>query len=226
MLKFGGNMTTEQLISMPLISLYDEQMLGIVTNVYVYRNKIIALLIVDDDNYDEYVLFTKDLYSIGANAAIVTNSTKLYLLQSIELSLNKYLCPLGHMCVSLDGNIYSRLTNISFDTKYNITSVSCANQQYTDMCFWHNLCIVGKTKHKHLYKPKTKIFNTSDTRIVQTTTTPPLQNISMLIGKHTTEHITSNNGEILVRKNTKITPSIVAKLGSVGKLKELQLHSN
>ena len=218
-------MTTEQLISMPLISLYDEQMLGIITNVYVYHNKIVALLIVDDDNYDEYILFTKDIYSVGANAVIVTNSTKLYLQQGIELLLNKYICPIGHMCVSLDGNVYSRLTNISFDTKYNITSINCDNQQFTNMCFWNNLCIVGNTKPKHLYKHKTKIIDSSDTRIVQTTTTTPLQSISMLIGKHTTEHITSANGEILVHKNTKITPSIVAKLGSVGKLKELQLHS-
>ena len=228
-------MTTQDIISLPVISIYDQKILGVVTNVYVYRKRIIALLVVDENNYDEFILFTKNIYKQGAKAIIVTTATKLQLKDSIQYLLNKYCLPLGNLAFDINGNEISTLANIVFDNNFKITSVQCNDKEYNkDIIVFKTNCTILNTYCKQIKISHEKIFDKSAenkdivVKVQTKKSANPKLNIplSLLVGKTCTKNILAPNGEIILKKDTRITSSIVAKLSGLGKLNELLLNSN
>lgn len=228
-------MTTQDIISLPVISIYDQKIIGIVTNVYVYRKRIIALLVVDENNYDEYILFTKKIYRKGTKAIIVTTTARLQLKDSIQYLLNKYCLPLGNLAFDINGNDISTLANIMFDNHFKVTSVQCNNVEYNkDIIAFKTNCTILNTYRKQIKISHEKIFDennqTNDMIVkVQTKKSANLKlntPLSLLVGKTCTKNILAPNGEVILKKDTKITSSIVAKLSGLGKLNELLLNSN
>ncbi|MBR4745188.1 MAG: hypothetical protein IK070_00565 [Clostridia bacterium] len=228
-------MTTQDIISLPVISIYDQKILGVVTNVYVYRKRIIALLVVDENNYDEFILFTKNIYKQGAKAIIVTTATKLQLKDSIQYLLDKYCLPLGNLAFDINGNDITTLANIIFDSHFKVISVQCNNIEYIrDIISFKTNCTILNTYHKQIKISQEKIFNENAenkdivVKVQSKKSANPKLNtpLSLLVGKTCTKNIFASNGEVILKKDTKITSSIVAKLSGLGKLNELLLNSN
>ena len=225
---FGGKMTTEQLISLPVYSINEQNIVGIVTNVYIYRKKITALLITDETSFDEYILFTKDIYSFGQAIVLITNLSKLHLHQSVELQLAKYTTPLGKHFIKLDGSIFDIIKNIEFDGKFNILNIYHGNNKtdIKNVTILSNCCIFSNHLHKKAHPVKTKFPKFDNLKDVKVEIQDKqFSGIASLVGKHTTKDILSQNGEVLVKKNSKITSGLIAKLSYLGKLNELQLYS-
>ena len=225
-------MTTEQLISLPLFSIYDAKILGIITNVYTYKRKIVALLVVDEYDYCEYVVFSRNIYSVGDELVLVTNSKHLHLIQSQELKLSKYFQPLGKLIVATDGSHMGNITSLQFDNRFNILSVASVDKTFDahNVKICANVAYVGNIQ-PHKFNPNNTHFatlyrnNHKDIVVhTQTNTEKHKPSVAQLIGMYTTANILSSNGEVLVRKNTKVTSNILLRVSTQGKLNELQLH--
>ena len=233
----GGIMTTSELISLPVISVHEKKVVGILTNVFVNdRNKIVCVEIVDESDYTSYILNTSDIFRYGTKAVLIRNSTVLHLLSSMELHLQSLHCPIGVLAYTIDGNIVEKITNLQFDTKYYVTRYCSAKYEFES-----KKCLLGKEiitigiNSKvcvSKFKPKNiNLINGTDSRIVSIEKIPiqlpqrEVTNYSFLIGRYTTKDILNFNGEIIVKQNTKINTFVLDKAKHFGKLKELTAFS-
>ncbi len=229
-------MTTEQLISLPVVSLYDQKQVGVVTNILVNTSKkITALVIVDEEQYNSYIIYTKDIYALGHAAVIVKNSSMLQLQSNVELSLTKLCSPIRQIIVDVNGDYFGQVTNLEFDNKFQILSVNSFDQKFTanmiHLCS-HMVVVCEKKFSVNKFKPNSKItanIKPADLPMVNILSTQILPkrevtNYSYLIGKIVTKDILNINGEVIVKQNTKINSFVLDKVKNFGKLKELAIN--
>ncbi len=228
-------MTTSQLISLPVISLHEQKVVGILTNVHIRRNKITCVEVVDESDYTRYILYIKDIYSFGTKAVIVKNSSVMRLMQSEQLSLNNTYCPIGKFALTLDGNQFDRIIDIVISDKWDVVEYITASGSYnaTTCLLTPDMVLVGSLKRPKLsgFKPRTAIntLRTGEQVVsIQNYVELPkreVANYNYLIGRTTTRDILNFNGEIIVHDNTKINSFVLDKVKNFGKLKELTIYS-
>ena len=107
------------LISKPVISIYDCELIGIVYNaLFDKKTKTLNyLIILDEENDLEYALHTKYILSASNDAIIVKNNNSVELKQNIDLELESLENITLKPIFSVNGNDYGVIKDIELNDK-------------------------------------------------------------------------------------------------------------
>ena len=230
------------LLGKPVISIYNGTLEGFVKNVLVDNKlkKILWLEIFDDENQDEKILNVKSIFSLKNEAIMIKNNEGIFNSNTIDFNC---VNPLGFKVYDIDGKFESKITNLLFDDKFNITSTLLQNNLSLDnntiLNTGNNLIIKSNKKVKISYfKPKAKIELQQNieqkVEALEIKNTPVIKahpnkfltaGSEFLIGRKVGQNIYSNSKQLLVKKNSKITNQIIDIASKNGKLKELTTFS-
>ncbi|MGN1221647.1 MAG: PRC-barrel domain-containing protein [Christensenellales bacterium] len=235
--------TLSNLIGKPIISIYNGKIEGYVKNLLFDKKltKLCFLQFFDDNTQEEKLLNVKSIYSIGQDAIILKNSFEI-ILDTIDES--NYINPNNFQIYSVAGNKIGKVADITLNDKNKIENLVL--QDKTKLLLKNILNVgdrviilkEGQSKLKISdFKSKTNIIKYSKSNIkveIQNgvTVIKPQKpnkvianNYEFLIGRKTNKNIYADNGELLVKKQTKISTNIIDVVCRNGKLKELTANS-
>lgn len=107
------------IIAKPVYSLYEGLWLGTIIDVCINisNNKIKGLLVLSSDEEQQYFINSSDITSIGGNAIILKNVTKL---AQLDCEINNLI---NKNALSILGEEWGKIVDIYFDDNYKILSV-------------------------------------------------------------------------------------------------------
>lgn len=224
-----------EIISLPIINLFELKIEGTVENVYIHpTTRKITYLKIYNEERDEYsVLELKNIYKIGKDAVLIANSNKLTLFENKELILEKMVCPLNSLCFDLSGNILGKINEINIE-KNTLHSIETEQNSYpaTNIYGLSNaVTLIGNNKVKiNRFSPKTKFsFSKAKTaqkvKIESAIPQKEITNYEFLLKRKLTKDIKNENGEIIAKNGVRVTTNLINKLKCYSKLKELTLNS-
>lgn len=239
-----------EIISMPVISLYESEFQGIVYNIVfdTKTKKVKQLCILNENDGIKRLLNVKDIYIIGKDCIFVKHKAMLELECSNDNVLNKYVSILNLPVYNLDGELLGKSTDIEINTKYNITNIVLADNNKINSS---NIINIGKTTiltHDKsvkisTFRPRLKTIPTTlnDSKVILLSSISKKENInnnshnisqnkvvtnpSYLTGRILTQDIVALNGELIAKKNSIINKDIVVKASLHGKLIEIYRYS-
>lgn len=238
-----------QLISLPLISIYDGQILGIIKNIRFNpkTNKATYAEILCEEEDLNKVLNLKNVYKFGENTVLIKNKEYLDLYEEKELEFNNLFNPITCPIFSIDGKFIGSVNDIELNNNLEINKIKiCENQSFekSQILNFSNNCVILNCENKKykLYNFKCKqslnnikIENKVEiqediTRITapQKTTKPHrvITDYRFLLNRKILKNIYSPNGELIAKENSKITAKIIEGARSCGKLIELTHYSD
>ena len=235
--------TLSNLIGKPIISIYNGKIEGYVKNLLFDKKltKLCFLQFFDDNTQEEKLLNVKSIYSIGQDAIILKNSFEI-ILDTIDES--NYINPNNFQIYSVAGNKIGKVADITLNDKNKIENLIL--QDKTKLLLKNILNVgdrviilkEGQSKLKiSNFKSRTNIIKYSKSNIkveiqngvtiikAQKPNKVITNNYEFLIGRKTNKNIYADNGELLVKKQTKISTNIIDVVCRNGKLKELTANS-
>lgn len=223
-----------ELISLPVINLYDLDYEGTIEKVCFDKNSLrpMCLLIYSESDEMLKALEYKNVFKICKDCVFIANSTKITLYENRELELSDLICPLNAMCYDLDGIKLGKITEICVENRV-LHSIKIGEKTIpkSNVLKWSDkLILVGENKvNINRFRPKLKIKNDKNTQqIVSTMSLNPMRTITnydFLLKRKVAKDIVNPNGEIIAKSGTIITFNLINKLKYYGKLKELTLNS-
>ncbi len=225
-----------ELISLPVINLYNLKIEGYIEKVCIDANKKKPLyLLVYSEQIDEYkVVEFKNIYKICCDAVFIANSTKITLYENKELILETLVCPLNSLCFTFDGVKIGKIDEIYIEngTLHSIETGG-ENHPICEVVGWSDELTLLSSQKVNLCKFKEKNtfqFNLKNEDVVvqiQDTPTPirEITNYDFLLKRRVQKEIKNDNGEVIARPGTLITFNLINKLKYYGKLKELTVNS-
>ena len=235
--------TLSNLIGKPIISIYNGKIEGYVKNLLFDKKltKLCFLQFFDDNTQEEKLLNVKSIYSIGQDAIILKNSFEI-ILDTIDES--NYINPNNFQIYSVAGNKIGKVADITLNDKNKIENIILQDKTKLPLKNILNVgdrVIILKEGQSKLkisnFKSRTNIIKYSKSNIkveIQNgvTVIKPQKpnkiitnNYEFLIGRRTNKNIYADNGELLVKKQTKINTNIIDIVCRNGKLKELTSNS-
>ena len=238
-----------QLISLPLISIYDGQILGIIKNVRFNpkNNKATYAEILCEEEDLNKVLNLKNVYKFGENSVLIKNKEYLDLFEEKELELTTHFNPITCPIFSIDGIFVGSVNDIELNKNLEINKIKICNKQEFQknqiLNFSNNCVILNCENKKHKlcnFKSKQNISNIKiENKVeIQTlannnselpTNTKPhrvLTDYKFLLNRTILKNIYSPNGELIAKENSKVTIKIIETARSCGKLIELTHNTN
>lgn len=235
--------TLSNLIGKPIISIYDGKIEGYVKNLLFDKKltKLCFLQFFDDNTQEDKLLHVKSIYSIGQDAIILRNSFDV-MLDTIDVS--NYVNPNNFDIYSVDGNKIGKVSDIILNDKNKVENLVLQDKtKLLINCILNvgDKVVILKERQSKLnisfFKSKANIikYNKSNIKVeIQNGVTyiKPQKpnkiitnNFEFLIGRKTNKNIYADNGELLVKKQTKINTNIIDVVCRNGKLKELTANS-
>ena len=233
------------IISMPVVSIYDSKIVGIVTNLTLdpKTNKCKQLVITTADDI-KYILEYNNIKNIGDSSIVISNTTKLSLLESELCIKSHYHNPINAEIYDLQGNYLSKVSDIILDEKLKIMHIIDNKSENIDIknivSFTDSLVLYSEKKVKiNTLKPKTASIDTYTKKptnpisIQHIDTKPIAINTEMtkitdtrtIVGRVTTKDILSPNHEIVIRSGTTISTTTISIANRYGKIVELFRYS-
>ncbi len=231
------------IISSYVVSVFNGQIEGVVSNILFNEKRHAKYLIISQNDEQFWVLDTANIFKLGDGAVIIKNSDCLNLMASKELEIKNCFSPINSIVVSLNGNFLGYVTDIELDEKFNILSFSSTNKNAVSLNEIINLSeSVIITTHGVNNKPKlsrfkakqqiNKIQPKSDTRVVSALTEPDtilpnrtVTNYNFLINRKVSKNIVNFNGEIIIKENQIINSKVLDIARINGKIRELTKYS-
>ena len=232
---------TSKLLGKPVINIYDGNLEGYVKNVLVDTNlkKVVWAEIFDDNTQEDIILSFKDIFCLNNDAIMIKNNSNVLIAETVDTSC---INPIGYKIYNLDGKYENKVLDIAFDEKYKITKILLDD----DKILKHeNILKIGngiiiKKENRHVsistFKPKSSINTTLQTEqtVEILNNKKPLSSnpkkllatgFEFLIGRKVGQNIYSENKQLIIKKQSKITPHIINLASQSGKLKELTTYS-
>lgn len=228
------------IISSYVISIFDGQIEGVVSNILFDEKKKAKYLIISQNDEQFWVLETSKIYKLGEGAVIIKNATHLNLMESKELEIKNCFSPINSIVVSIDGNVVGYVSDIELDNKYNIKNFVARDGQLVGLNSIVNMsdsviitCNEKKPKlstfkNKNTIKinninseEKVKILEKNDTILPNRIVT----NYNFLINRKVSKNISNFNGEIIIKENQIINSKILDIARINGKIRELTKYS-
>lgn len=167
---------TKNLIGLPVISLYEGELVGSVTNVYFDKKlkKVVSFQVSDQDL--KYFLATKNIYKIGKNAITIKNNACLNL-QLDNDETPTIPAPFESKTYTIQGEFLGKIEQITFTDKYLVDTILLDNQKVLDCsnlasCSKNTILVYDKSTHINVSKFKNKslpkLFRTNHTKKVAT----------------------------------------------------------
>lgn len=234
------------LISLPVVSIYDVRLEGIIENVLINKTtkKLEWLVIYDEENDLKKVVPFNKVYSINNNGISIKNSSCINLFESIELQLDSLHNPINSYVYSFDDGITGRVKDIQVNNGH-IENFIIDNKLVPHsmiLSFTNQLTIIKQKQTQKLsnfsYKKirisklleidnntehKVNILDNSNKEIY--VPKKAVVNYNFLINRTTTKDISTSSGEVIVKKDSVITLNLIDNIRKNGKLKELTLYS-
>lgn len=230
-----------QLITLPIINIYNLKIEGHVENVVFNHNKkTLELLKIYDESLETYkAIKFQDIYSITNTAIFIKNASKITLYENAEYLFNNLSNPINTPAFLLNSNKLGAISDISINQKGLIENIIINNAEYSAnkiVGFSNDLLLLSDTpinlkKFKPIPLKIKQVITQQNTQpvvsILNSTITPKreITDQTFLLNRKVLKDIKTPNGEIIVRQNSTVTMSTINKVKYYGKLKELAFNS-
>ena len=245
-------MQLSDILSKPVISLYDGTNEGFIINACFNKNlqRLKYLIVAGQEKTDEeeiYILDVSNIYKIGKDAIVIKNNVSLELLSNYEgvISINN---PINSIAYTTNGESLGPVKDVSLNNELNlveyklsgsnIPSTRLASFSENTILFQTDIETVNIKKYKPTFKKPIKESNQSvkilalpkveenkKYKLQEATIQRLTGNTSLLLGRKLTKQIQSQNGELIAKKDSRITPKTIASATNHQKLRELALYS-
>lgn len=225
-----------ELISKPVISLYNCECVGFVYNVLFDKQtkSIKYLTILDEENEIEYVISTKQIVNISNDAVVIRNSEELLLKQSTDLSLSNLENLIMKKIYNIDGQAYGLVKDFAFDERYKVVNILTDTNQEIEtikVIKIESIILCSDTKiNLSRFKKKVKFERSNNFKVEIQQNTPKLPikaiiNEDLLLNRVVYNNIYDENNKLLIKSNTMISPATISLAKKHGRLKELTRYS-
>lgn len=230
-----------KLLGKPVINIYDGNLEGYVKNILVDRKleKLVWIEIFEDENQEEKILNIKDILNMNCDAVMVKNNSNIFLADTIETNC---INPIGYKIYNIEGKYQEKIADLTFDEKNKLVDISLTNNQKLEanciLKVGNGIIIKKDDKNIKLssFKPKTLSsieVNTEQTvhalNNKKTLSSNPKKMLAtgseFLIGRKVGQNIYTESKQLIIKKQSKITPHIINIASQNGKLKELTTFS-
>lgn len=241
----------KDIISMPVLSLYEGELIGQISKIYFDKKlKKIAYFVVNCEGDLSYILYPKNIYKLGKNAITIKNMSCLIL--DIENNNDEVvLMPLNSKTYTIQGEYIGKIVEIAVDDKFNINNILLDNDNFLDCkqlasCSKNTVIMydentkVNVSRFKHKLTPN--LFKTKDDKVKTVSTMPypptmeePVQDVTLpsnvsnnpkfMIGRIATKDIMLDDKKCLIKANSTITEKTLSLACIHNKVKELMLCS-
>ena len=225
------------LVGKPVVSIFEGKMIGYVKNAFFDDKftKIDWLELFDKESENEYVIATKNVYSLD-DIVVIKNTDCILQKETIELNKKS---PVNYPVFSTNGKNCGKICDIVFDEKFKTVCFEIdKDTTYKPNQFLNigqNVAIIQPQKQTKLSnfksKPKIATKNISANNIVtiqnntQNKISSPKKILTdsydFLIGRKLDKNIYADNKQLLAKRNSIITSNIIDNASKNGKLKEL-----
>jgi len=237
-----------EIISMPVISLYEGEYIGIINKMFfdytTKRCKYICIL--NDDSNIPQVIKVNDVYCKGHDCVFIKNKSVLELESNYENDIKKCASPINCSIFTLDGKNMGIIKDVILTSNYQIDSLLTNNNIKICKDKIFNIgkdTVIIKDNKKILlsrFKPQENIVKTNiieqkiqmlETKHQPQEQTTPYSNkiitdVRFLLGRILNKDIIAYNGEIIAKTGTTISKEIINKASNYGKLIEVARYSN
>lgn len=230
-----------KILGKPIISIFDGNLEGYVKNVYVDKklNKVLWLCAFDDETQEEKLIGSKNIYNFLEDAVMIKNSADIYLSNTVDL---KEINPIGYKIYLLNGKQNGKIADFEIDEKMNVTNIILQDGTYFDKLYILN---IGKDAIIQKENKNVKIANFRPRQILdipkdidqkveileekKEVKLAPKKILTagyeFLIGRKVGQNIYAENGQLIAKKQSKITSHIIDIASQNGRLKELTTYS-
>ena len=237
-----------EIISMPVISLYESEHLGIVYNVmFDYKQKKIKYIcIMNETNNIPKIIKFSDIFKIGKDCIFIKNKTYVELQISNELATNNCANPINLPIYNFQGEYLGNSQDVLILDNNEIKSIVLNNGKNipaNEILNISSTAIIVDSSRISLskFKPKIIIQKTQKNPKVMILATEnieekPKQEIQQntkiitdsrfLLGRIINKDIVATNGEIIAKKTSTVTKEIINKASFYGKLVEISRYSD
>lgn len=238
-----------EIISTPIISLFECEHQGIVSNLFfdTKLKKCRYAQILDENENTIKNININNLYLIGEHCIFIKNEACVdYHINHPQT--NDSIQTLLHLKIyDTIGNFYGTTKDITLDKNFNIESIELDNNKIIDKNEIYNIgksiILLNKNNlnlNKFRPKQKIKVDQNSNKKVVilnksesKNHCTPNkictinkiTTDSNFLIGRIITQNITAYNGELIAKNGLSITKEIITKASLYGKLFELTRYS-
>lgn len=232
------------IISMPVLSIYESEYCGIVYNVLIdYKSKKIKYIsILNENDNIPRIINIEYLYKIGNECIFIKNKENLSLEINHEEELKKYYNPINLIAYDLDGKNLGIVNDAIFNNKNKINEFIINNKIYKIEEILNigesAILVYNKKIDIKKFQPKQEIeIPLKNEKIVTITNSPNkinqedninnkiITDFRFLLGRRLNKDIIALNGEIITRSGTIITKEIINKASYYGKLVEIARYS-
>ena len=231
------------IISSFVVSVFNGQIEGVVSNILFNEKKHAKYLIISQNDEQFLVLNTSDIYKLGDGAVIIKNSDCLNLMSNMELEIKNYFSPINSIIVSVEGNFLGYVTDMELDEKFNILSFESSTKNNVNLSTVINISeSVIITSDNTLKKPKLSNFKPKYTieKLAENSTQQTVEiltnsgailpnrtvaNYNFLINRKVSKNIVNFNGEIIIKENQIINSKVLDIARINGKIRELTKYS-
>lgn len=235
------------IVSMPIISIYESEYFGIVYNIMIdckYKKIKYLCLLNEKDNVPK-IVSVKDLYKIGSDCIFIKNKNAVSLKSNFDQEINGLSNPINLLAYNFEGKYLGIVNDAVFDDKFKINEFSINNKPYSTNEIFNlgqsSVIVNNKKINLKKFKPIVKLpeVQTVEKVIVQNPqptnnknqpetqiTTKIITDYRFLIGRIINKDIMALNGEIIAKTGTKITTEIINKASYFGRLVEIARYSN
>ena len=237
-----------ELLGKPVISIYNGNIEGFINNVFCNDKltKIEYLQFFDDENQGEKLSSIKNIYHIGEDAITIKNNDDVFVENTI---MNVGINPINFDLYTINGKKVSKISDVEFNDKFAIKNIICQDGQTLSskqiLKLGKNVAIKSESKNAvkiSNFKSKAKILNSdshqnikveiqNELPLIPKSKISPLPKklvtggYEFLIGRKVDKNIYSDNKELIIKKQSKITSAIIDVASKNGKLKELTTSS-
>ncbi len=234
------------IISTPIISLYESEYIGIINNIMFdcKSKKIKYVCILDEEENTPKVISSGNIYRIGECCIFVKNKNQIELESNCSMDLENCINPINLKVYNLDCQYIGTSRDIIVDEKFHIQNILLNNGQVVEskdiFNIGKNTIIIGSSNIKvNSLKPITKkirIKKTEEKKVLilkdyikkeenHSQNNKIITDFRFLIGRVIRQDIIALNGELIAKKDAVITKEIVNKASNYGKLVEIARYS-
>lgn len=200
-------------IGKKVVLIYEGKVDSYVLDVVIKNKYLSRLLLADIEEETKKVVDRKDIYKIGEDAILIRNASKIT--QSEPFITETFM---GKSVFDIDGNSLQTVKDIEFDKNFKISYLETEKTKFNFQNIISNesaIIIDRDSKHKkHHFKPKSPQIPLSPSsqvvNILETKIPPRISSKNNLIGRKLLKDLVGYNSTLIARKNSIITPHILA----------------
>lgn len=234
------------IISMPVISIYESEYFGIVYNVMIDTKckKIKYICILNENDNIPRIISINDVYKIGNDCIFIKNKDSISLQMNHDHELKNYSNPINLLAYDFEGKYLGIVNDAICNNKNKLEEFIINNESYkiSEIFNIGNSAILVYNQKIDIkkFKPKSKINVTNLCEKVVALNTPIqkekiineeiisnkiITDFRFLTGRILSKDVIALNGEIIAKAGTTINKEIINKASFYGKLVEIARYS-